>query len=192
MSGQYFTTVILNDGRDVGLKWLQPDDLELVLQFIDSLDREQHANVSHDLVDPKAVRAAMAQLGGANPKMLGAFDLDSDHVLSAYAFFRRGAYSSAHRAKVQTIVHPHYRDLGMGSALMRFLSQTADEMQLMLLQVEIRMDQQELITACKRLGFELKAILEDFRVDLDGNPYDVIILLKRLKRQGEKEFLYRY
>lgn len=192
MAADSFSSVILNDGRDVGLQWLRPEDLPLVLGFIEGLDREQHASVSHDLVDPKAVRSVMAQLGGDNSRMLGAFDIEADHRLAAYAFFRCGAYSSAHRAKVQSIVHPDYRDLGLGSALIRFLSQTADEMQLMLLQVEIRMDQQDLITACKRLGFELKAILEDFRVDLDGNPYDVIILLKRLKRQGEKEFLYRY
>lgn len=192
MNSEGYTMIMLNDGRDMGMRWLTPADRALAMEFAGCLEPLQCPNLSHDLDDPEAMSMRMDLLGQGRVALIAAIDLAEPNQAAGLAMLKTGAHSNAHRASVQCYVRPEYQDLGLGSNLMRALEEKADELELMILQVEIRVDHQDLIVACKRLGFQLKAVLEDFRVDSAGEPYDVIIMLKRLKRQGDKEFLYRY
>lgn len=192
MGNDFSTTVMLNDGRDMVLRALGPQDKELALSFINDLGGIDQADPAHDLASPESLGAVMDRLAEPEVFCLAAFDPGENDRLAGYALLEQGRHSAAHRASLQSFVHPEYRDLGLGSNLMRTLTERAQEMSLMILQVEIRVDQQDLINACKRLGYQLKAVLEDYRVDPGGAPYDVIIMLKRLRKPGESEFLYRY
>jgi ribosomal protein S18 acetylase RimI-like enzyme len=185
-------TVMLNDGREASLRLLRQEDKPVVLGFIESLSRADFDRRTHELADPQAVSASMDRLDGQRYLMLGAFDLSQDQCMAGYAFLRRGIYSSAHRASLESFVHPSYRNMGLGSNLIRTLDELAQQLGVMMLQMEVGADQHDLIQAFKRLGFSLKAVLEDYRLDADCKPYDVIILLKQHYQCGTQEFLYRY
>ncbi len=192
MSGPYHATVSLNDGRELGMKWLTPQDSEAVLSFVHDLPEEEVRHLNQDLKDLRAMTARLERLNSDRLRILAAFDPEAGGRMAGYAYLLRGSWASAHRADVECFVHHDYRDLGLGSCLMRHLGAAARAMGLMLLKAEIHVDRKDLITAFKRLGFELKAILEDYRVDRQGRPYDVIILLERLQTTSAQEYLFRY
>lgn len=192
MAGPYLSTVSLNDGREVCIKWLGPEDNEAVLDFVASLDDNDLLHLNQDLKDFPAMSKRLARLGGDRLRILAAFDPDNGEKMAGYAYMLRGAWAAAHRAAVECFIQPVYRDLGLGSTLLREVAAAAKAAGLMLLQAEIHVDKKELIIAFKRLGYELKAILEDYRLDRHGRPYDVIILLKRLRYQSTQDFLYKY
>lgn len=192
MAGPYLSTVTINDGREVNVKWLGPADAEAVLAFVAAQDENDLLHLNQDLKDINAMSKRLARLGGDRLRILAAFDPEDGEKVAGYAYMLRGAWASAHRAVVECFIGPAYRDLGLGSTLLRELAAAAEAAGLMLLQAEIHVDKKELIIAFKRLGYELKAILEDYRLDRHGRPYDVIILLKRLRYQSTQDFLYRY
>ncbi|MFZ5587249.1 MAG: GNAT family N-acetyltransferase [Thermodesulfobacteriota bacterium] len=192
MAGPYLSTVCLNDGREVCVKWLGPEDREAVVDFVRELDDGDLMFLNQDLKDIPALSQRLERLGGDQLRVLAAFDPDDSHKMAGYAYLLRGEWASAHRAAVECFIQPAYRDLGLGSTLLKEVAAAAKAAGLMLLQAEIHVDKKELITAFKRLGFELKAILEDYRVDRQGRPYDVIILLKRLRYPSAQDFLYKY
>lgn len=192
MPGDFQSTVMLNDGREVGLRWMSAGDEPGVLEFIDGLARSDFDRRTQELADRQAIISHLHKLDDQTRLMLGAFELGGEKRLAGYASLRRGRYSSSHRAALESFVHPAFRNMGLGSNLIRTLIEKAQELGLMLLQAEVGSDQHDLIQAYKRLGFQLKAVLEDYRLDADGKPYDVIVLLNRLYDQGTQEFLYRY
>lgn len=192
MPGPYLSTVSINDGREVGLKWLDPEDIPAVQAFMEDLTEDEVRLLNQDLKDIEAMTRRLGRLGGDRLRVLAAFDPEAGDRMAGYAYLLRGSWAAAHRALVECLVHRDYRDLGLGSTLLRELAEAGKAMGLMLLQAEIQVDRKEQITAFKRLGYELKAILEDYRVDRQGRPYDVIILLKRLRHPSAQDFLYKY
>ncbi len=192
MPGPYLSTVTINDGREVGLKWLEPADIPAVRSFLDDLSDDEVLLLNQDLKDVEAMTRRLERLGGSRLRILAAFDPEDGDRMAGYAYLLRGSWAAAHRAVVECVVHRRYRDLGLGSTLLKELAAAAKAMGLMMLQAEIQVERKDLIIGFKRLGFELKAILEDYRVDRQGRPYDVIILLKRLRYPSAQEFLYKY
>ncbi|MFH1057361.1 MAG: GNAT family N-acetyltransferase [Pseudomonadota bacterium] len=192
MAGPYLSTVCLNDGREVCVKWLAPGDLPAVLEFVAGLDEADLSYLNQDLKDIPAMSNRLERLDEGRLRVLAAFDPENGDRMTGYAYLMCGLWAAAHRAAVECFLLPAYRDLGLGSTLLREVAAAAKAAGLMQLQAEIHVDKKEHIAAFKRLGFELKAILEDYRVDRHGRPYDVIILLKRLRYPSTQDFLYKY
>lgn len=186
------STAILNDGREMLLRWLGPDDKDLVLDFTRDLDDDEIRYLNQDLKDHEVMSSWLDQLGTDRYRLVAALDAEAGGRMAGYAYFFRGAFSGAHRADVEAFIHPAYRDLGLGSRLLREAADLATAMGILLLKAEMYVGRADLIKSFKRLDYELKAILEDFRLDREGHPYDAIIMMKRLVYQGNKEFLYRY
>ncbi|MCB2185813.1 MAG: GNAT family N-acetyltransferase [Deltaproteobacteria bacterium] len=185
-------TLSLNDGREVGLAWLGPQDAAPFAELACGLDADELNQQDLNLEDQEAVCAWLAEIGRTCFHVLAARDPGQGDALIGYAFLKRGRYSAAHRAMVASLLHPSFRNLGLGSGLLREVAHLGEDLGLMFLEAEIPASRRDLVASYKRLGFELKAILEDYRVDRQGRPYDVIILMKRLYHQVTQEFLYRY
>jgi len=192
VAGSYHTTVMLNDGREVGLRWLTAEDRPLLEELAAALPAEDLRHLNQDLRQGEVLQQWLEGLAAGSMRLLGAQDPAEGGRLAGYCSLQPGRGAHAHLGELEVVLHPAYRDLGLGSNLVREVAGAAGEAGLMFLKAEVPVEELGLITAFQRLGFELKAIMENYRVDLAGEPYHAIIMLKRLRYQSHKEFLYRF
>ena len=184
--------VMLNDGRELRLSWLGPDDGDLLARWAADLADQEIRQLDLDLKDSTAVSAWCRGLGGGERLALGAFDPEAPQGPAGWCELRPGSGSHAHLGWMEWFIHPEYRDLGLGSGLIREMESRAQRKDLAFLVAEVALANRRRLEALKTLGFELKAIMEEYRVDRSGEPYDVVVLLKRLQLATRKDFLYRY
>jgi ribosomal protein S18 acetylase RimI-like enzyme len=192
MAGSGDTTAILNDGRELVLFWLSPDQAPSFKEFITGLNSDDIAHLSLNLVDTEQLGRWLKNIERGELLILAARDPEADGRLAGYCALSLGRGTYSHMAQVETFLHPDYRDLGLGSNLIREAAGFASKRELDFLEAQLHVEDRALMDALKNLGFELKAIIEDYRMDCAGQAYDVIIMLKRLRIQSNKEFLYRY
>ncbi len=192
MAQDYHGTVILNDGRELGFQWLGPGHRPALEALVGALPRDERRFLGLDFQKPGTFESCLAGGEDSPRRLLGAFDSEAGDRLAGYAYLVLGRDAHAHMAEVESVLHPEYRDLGLGSGLLREMVSHASGAGILLLRVEVNLDDKELISAVKRLGFEPKAILEDYRLDNQGEPYDVIVMIRRLVFSSNQEFLYRY
>jgi len=122
---------------------------------------------------------------------------DPDHVLPLVAIVGNRLVGVAslhfndgparHRAEVRIFLNKEFRSLGVGSRVLQGLIETARRRGLYLLEVEIVSDQAHLIKAFRNLGFETRAVFEDYFMMPDGELRDVAHMVLRL-RSNDQEF----
>jgi ribosomal protein S18 acetylase RimI-like enzyme len=192
MDENHHSTVILNDGRELGLAWLTPDDRGKLFGFMEALPEKDLGRLGLDYESASVLDACLNEDENRPCRLLAARDAEQGDRLAGLLVFYRGGGGRTHMARVETALHPAYRDLGLGSGLLREVIAYTSRAGLLLLVMEVHIDEKDLIVGVKRLGFEPKAIIEDYRVDRRGATYDVIVMIKRLQYPSNKEFLYRY
>lgn len=185
-------TAILNDGRELVLFWLGPDRCPDFKDFITGLNKDDIAHLSLNLKDPEQLENWLGGLERGELLILAARDPEAGNCLAGFCALSLGRGAHAHLARVEAFLHPDYRDLGLGSNLIKDAAGLALERKLDYLEAEVHVEDRALMDALKNLDFELKAIIENYRMDCSGQAYDVIIMLKRLSYPSNKEFLYRY
>lgn len=186
------STVMLNDGRELVTRPVTAADAEAVRAFAAGLSEKQVRCLDQDLTDEAALGRWLDALAGPGYSVLGAFDPAEGQRLAGYCRLRLGTGSHAHSGNIEIFVHPDYTGLGLGSGLVREVSSRAEADDLFMLRAEVPVDDRDKLQALKTLGFELKAIVENWRIDTKGRPYDVIIMVKSLQYPSSQEFLYRY
>jgi len=191
MAGQA-VKLMLNNGDQVDCLWLDRQNTAPLLELAGRVDSRTLGRHRQDLTDRAALEHWLEGLGQGGLSVLAALDSQAGGRTAGYIYLQKGQKSSAHIGEVEAFIHPDYRDLGLGSALLRFMAEYAEGQGLMFLKVDLPAERRDLVTAYKRLGFQIKAILEDYRVDRSGQPYDVIIMIKRLAMSGNRELLYSY
>jgi len=183
---------ILNDGREAALGWLGPDDAPAVVALGQGLASDEAGYLSVALDDARAVEAWLSETPASGRKVLGAWEPGRSDQLHGFVSLEPGRGAHRHIGRLEAFLHPEMRELGLGSNLIKEAASQATVDGLMLLELEVHVKQRGLINAFKNLGFELKAIIEAYRVDTAGEPYDVIIMLKRLAHVATKDFLHRF
>jgi len=186
------TTAILNDGRELALAWLTASQAPKFSKFLTGLDQDDIKHLSLNPKDPEQLERWLKGLERGELLILAARDPEKERRMAGYCALSLGRGAHAHMAQAETFLHPDYRDLGLGSTLIREAAGLASSRELDFLIAEVHVEDRALMDALKNIGFQLKAIIEDYRVDCSGRPYDVIIMLKRLSYPSNKEFLYRY
>lgn len=184
--------LMLNDGSTVNCIWLTPENKSPLLELSRRLEPGMVGRHRQDLTNIEAVEQWLGALGSGGLAVLVAQDPGRNNRAAGYVYLQKGSRWSAHMGTVEAYVDPDYRNLGLGSGLLREIVRHAEGLGLMFVKAELPAERRDLVTAYKRLGFQLKAILEDYRVDRAGKPYDVLIMTKRVMVDSTQEFLYSY
>ena len=192
MANRNDITAILNDGRELVLSWLGAAQVPLFAEFAASLRVDDIVHLGLNLKDAKQLERWLNGLERGELFILAASDPEEQDRLAGFCALSLGRGAHSHMAQVEAFLHPAYRNLGLGSNLIKEAAGLASQRELDYLEAEVHVEDRPLMDALKNLDFELKAIIEDYRVDCSGEPYDVIIMLKRLSYPSNKEFLYRY
>jgi L-amino acid N-acyltransferase YncA len=171
----------LRDGRTVVLKPMMPEDAEALLEFFQQVPADDRYYLKEDVTSPKVIQRWAAELDYNRTLPLLAW-VDGQIVADA-TLHRTRALARRHVGEVRIVVHPEFRNQGLGTLLLRELAAIADENGLEKLQFQAVADREDAaIQAAEFVGFVKIAVLPNHAKDRDGHPRDVVLLEMPLGR----------
>lgn len=181
MLEDYPKEVILKDGTGVTLKPLRDGDEDLLFQMFSRLSEDDKWFLDHNVadfglienwvrnMDPDRAHSIVAVLGG---------------LIIAHATLLRKYYGAkSHIGNIRISVDPSFRGKHLATWMLLDLINLAMAMGLETLVMQLVEDRDtSLIRSVKKLDFLQKAILKDYAKDREGNPHNLVIMVKRLHR----------
>lgn len=181
MLEDYPKEVILKDGTGVTLRPLRDGDEDLLFQMFNRLSEDDKWFLDHNVadfglienwvrnMDPDRAHSIVAVLGG---------------LIIAHATLLRKYYGAkSHIGNIRISVDPSFRGKHLATWMLLDLINLAMAMGLETLVMQLVEDRDtSLIRSVKKLDFLQKAILKDYAKDREGNPHNLVIMVKRLHR----------
>jgi L-amino acid N-acyltransferase YncA len=170
----YPTELKLPDGRQVELRPMQLADRQEVLDFARALPRDDLLFLRTDITEPAMVDewvrniergttlTVLAEIGGG---MAGYASL---HFEQARWTRRVG--------EIRVQVGAQYRGIGLGRRLAAEIFKLGQSRGLKKMAAMMTPDQTGARAAFEKLGFQVEALLQDWVVDRDGRPRDLLIM----------------
>jgi GNAT superfamily N-acetyltransferase len=182
---QYSKFATLRNGRKVEIRPPREEDRSGLVSF---LQRTSHGEVQFCKEDIKSPMVLDDWLGTQDSRRtipLVAIDLEESRPVGSINL-RCGQYADLKVGDIQQIVVDKvFQGLGLGSLLLDSLIYLALKARLNWLKAEVVTDLKAVVRAFESRGFKTKVILEDYFVDLQGNTYDVILLMLSLAEMKE-------
>ncbi len=175
----YPTVYLTTDGAEMTIRPMVPDDRDVLLAFFRSLSPAERFVLKDDVTDAEVIAHWAQTLDYRRVVPLLAF-LDGKLVGDGTLHHRR-AGARKHVGEVRVVVHPDYRNRGVGRALLHKLVDLAGEKGLKQLLFEVVVDTEQAARhTAQVLGFIPIATLPSQVSDMAGKLHDVIILERRL------------
>ena len=165
----------LNDGQQVTIRPLRPDDSAALHQFFLRVPEEDRFYLNNDVTAPEVIRefTGNISLDVAIPLVAVA----GDRIVADSTLHRSRRASRRHVGELRIVVDTEYRGRGLGARLIDELIQLGVDLGLERLAFEL-VDRREMpaIQAAKAAGFEEVAVLEGRVRDMYGIMQDLVIL----------------
>ncbi len=165
----------LNDGQQVTIRPLRPDDSAALHQFFLRVPEEDRFYLNNDVTAPEVIRefTGNISLDVAIPLVAVA----GDRIIADSTLHRSRRASRRHVGELRIVVDTEYRGRGLGARLIDELIQLGVDLGLERLAFEL-VDRREMpaIQAAKAAGFEQVAVLEGRVRDMYGIMQDLVIL----------------
>jgi L-amino acid N-acyltransferase YncA len=160
-----------------------PADSDALLDFFQSLPPEERIYLKDEVTDPAVIAQWARTLDYGRVLPLLAF-LDGQLIGDGTLHHRR-AGARKHVGEVRVVVHPAYRNRGVGRALLHKLIDLAGEKGLKQLLFEVVPDTEQAARhTAQVLGFLPIATLPTHVCDAQGALHDLLILERRLLASG--------
>ena len=165
----------LNDGQQVTLRPLQPDDDAALHQFFRRTPEEDRFYLNNDVTSPEVIRGFTENISLDVAIPLVA--VSGDKIVADSTLHRSRRASRRHIGELRIVVDPEYRGRGLGARLIDELIQLGVDLGLERVVFEL-VDRREMpaIQAAKAAGFEEVAVLEGRVRDMYGIMQDLVIL----------------
>ena len=165
----------LNDGHQVTIRPLQPEDSAALHQFFLRVPEEDRFYLNNDVTAPEVIEefTGNISLDVAIPLVA----VSGDKILADSTLHRSRRASRRHVGELRIVVDTEYRGRGLGARLIDELIQLGVDIGLERLVFEL-VDRREMpaIQAAKAAGFEEVAVLEGRVRDMYGIMQDLVIL----------------
>ena len=165
----------LNDGHQVTIRPLQPDDDTALHEFFLRVPEEDRFYLNNDVTAPEVIEqfTGNISLDVAIPLVAVA----NDKIVADSTLHRSRRASRRHVGELRIVVDTEYRGRGLGARLIDELIQLGVDLGLERLVFEL-VDRREMpaIQAAKAAGFEEVAVLEGRVRDMYGIMQDLVIL----------------
>ncbi len=159
---QYPKHVTLQDGAEVVLRPLTPDDADMLVALFSSVDEEELRILRDDVTDPQVVRRWATEV---NYERVLPIVVEAEGQLIADATLHRRPVSPYEKVgKIRLYVHPAYRRRGIGHLLLEEMLGVARSLGLERVLMEFYVDHAPLIAAFERRGFVREAILPTYQM----------------------------
>ena len=165
----------LNDGGQVTIRPLQPDDDTALHRFFLRVPEEDRFYLNNDVTAPEVIREFTGNISMDVAIPLVA--VSNDKIVADSTLHRSRRASRRHVGELRIVVDTEYRGRGLGARLIDELIQLGVDLSLERLVFEL-VDRREMpaIQAAKAAGFEQVAVLEGRVRDMYGIMQDLVIL----------------
>ena len=169
----------LEDGTRVIVRPLIPQDEVALLQFFNSMPSEDLTYLRDDVKDPGVIKKWCQSLDYETTLPLIA-DLEGKIIADATLHQEKRGWKS-HIGTIRVVIHPQYRQRGVGRLLVGELIQVALDIGLVKLDAEFIAEQTRPIAIFERMGFVNMAVLPQHVKDVKGESHDLVIMVYDLR-----------
>ncbi len=165
----------LNDGYQVTIRPLRPEDGAELLQFFLRVPEEDRFYLNNDVTSSEVIQEFTGNINMDQTIPLVA--VSGDKIVADSTLHRSRRAARRHVGDLRVVVDPEYRGRGLGARLIDELIQLGVDLGLERLAFEL-VDTREMpaIQAAKAAGFEEVAVLEGRVRDMYGIMQDLLIL----------------
>lgn len=175
--------VTLKDGVRVLLRPMVREDRQHLIEFFGAVADDDLRFMRHNVRDQALINDWCDNLN--YDKVLPLIALVKDRVVgSAALYFSEGP--KRHIAEYRLFLSKDFRKRGLGMKMTRALIDMARKLDMRILIGEVIAEQTKVVRAFEQLGFESKAVLEDFFMLPDGDTCDVAYLVMNLKPKSDE------
>lgn len=171
---KYPKLVKLKNNESVSLRLLTQEDLELLINFFQSLPLEDRMYLRSDVMKKKNI---LRRFGNINyDVMYPILALANNKIIGIGTLFRAEFGWMRNLGEIRCVVSNKYKRKGLGTILVRELFLYAVSTDLFKIQAEIMEDQKSALRAFERMGFKQEAILEKHVTDINGKRRNLVIM----------------
>ncbi len=180
LSTDYPKMVLLRDSTRVTLRLLNSGDKIRLLEFFQRIPEEERHYLKDNVVGPEVIHQWTSDISWE--RVIPVVALAGDDIVADGTLHRSRAAARRHIGEIRVVVHPTYRDKGLGSRMIRELVDVAVDLGLHKVLFEL-VDRREkaAITASKMMGFSEVSVLQEGVRDFWGNYQDLVVLEMPLK-----------
>jgi len=177
-------TVTLNDGTEVIIREMTPDDADRSLAFFQALPEEDTLFLRRPVKDREAVvRRIKSMEAGVAERLVATHNgqIIADGVLEHDPDGWR-----EHVGEIRLIVARAYQGRGLAHLMAFELYKLANRAKVEEIIVKIMGPQKGVQKMFEHLGFHREAVLRDFVKDLGGNRHDLVMMRCRLQELWQR------
>ena len=165
----------LNDGHQVTIRPLRPEDGAELLQFFLRVPEEDRFYLNNDVTASEVIQEFTGNINMEQTIPLVA--VSGDKIVADSTLHRSRRAARRHVGELRIVVDPEYRGRGLGARLIDELIHLGVDLGLERLAFElVDTREQPAIQAAKAAGFEEVAVLEGRVRDMYGIMQDLLIL----------------
>ena len=164
----------LRDGRSAAIRVMESSDLDRIIDFARNLPSDDLLFLRTDITDRNVVQQWVDNIKHGNTITLLA---EVDGELAAYASVHLDQARWTRRVgEIRVQVGASYRGVGLGRALATEVFQLGQTRGIKKMAAMMTPDQAGARAAFERLGFQVEALLQDWVVDRNGRPRDLLLM----------------
>jgi acetyltransferase len=185
---EYPKRVQLQDGTEVWLRPLRPEDRDRLYTFFLQLSTRDRRFFKHDVSQREVVTNWCRNLDYDKVLPIIAVARENDHeriVADATLHTERHGWAT-HVAKIRCVIAKGMRKKGLAQIMLREVYDRAVMRGIQKIQAEIRDDNTQAIALIKRLGFKKEAVFKNHAMDMQGKLHDMIIFYNDLSDLWQK------
>jgi L-amino acid N-acyltransferase YncA len=170
----YARELQLSDGSRVSLKLMEAADKQRVLSFAQSLPLDDLLFLRTDITEPAVVDEWIGNLEkGATVTVLA----EAGGTIAGYASLHLDQARWTRRVgEIRVLVGVPYRGAGLGRQLTAQIFKLGQARGLKKMAAMMTPDQLGARAAFEKIGFNVEALLQDWVVDRNGQPRDLLIM----------------
>ena len=171
----YPKDIMLRDGDKVSVRPLEPDDKVRLREFFERIPEEERYYLKENVASAKVIHGWTANMDFS--KVIPIVAVSGDAIVADATLHLNRAPARHHLGEVRIVVDPAYREVGLGSRLIREVLDIAAGLGLAKVVFElVAHREKEAVLAAERVGFKEVATLEDRVKDFWGNYQDLVLL----------------
>jgi len=181
----YPKEIILKDGTGVTLRPLKPGDENALFEMFKLFSEDELWFLNHDVSDPRLFEDWVKGLD--LNRVVSIVALLEGRIIANAALMVKDYGAKSHIGKVRIAVDPSFREKRLGTWMLLDLVNVA--MAIGLKTVVMRLVQEKdayVISAVRKLDFIEEAVLEDYVLDREGNPCNLVIMTKHLPTEWDQ------
>ncbi len=165
----------LKNGEEVTIRILKSEDEEVLLEFFQSLPEAELHYFRADVRSREVVRRWTTESTDRSRRItLVAFH--KGRMIGEWALLHREHGWSRHVCELRGIIHPDWRNLGLGNKLLYDLLTIAHELEKEKVIIEVLAQQRDTIRRFEKIGFQREALFKNHVKDARGRAQDLIVM----------------